>query len=182
MIRTIYATSYLGVKIWSKRFNSRLGDVKVQWESVKGQWGGIEEQWGGLLTGNEEALKGDKEALKYDQCHMHNRMMPKPKLNIYIKLRLFSPNLCIKYQILQQCKKPEIKSKIKDFECAIEDEIKKPFLGSSSKSCDLISIPTRVLKNFLDILITPITDKINISIETSTFPQTFTDAHIRPPV
>ena len=100
----------------------------------------------------------------------------------YIKLRLFSPNLCIKYQILQQCKKPEIKSKIKDFECAIEDEIKKPFLGSTSKSCDLNSIPTRVLKNFLDILITPITDKINISMETSTFPQTFTDAHIRPPV
>ena len=87
-----------------------------------------------------------------------------------------------KYQILQQCKKPEIEFKIKNFECAKEDEIKKPFLGSSSKSCDLNYIPTRVLKNSLDILITPITDKINISMETSTFPQNFTDAHIRPPV
>ena len=29
MIRTIYATSYLGVKVRSKRFNGRLGCVKV---------------------------------------------------------------------------------------------------------------------------------------------------------
>ena len=71
---------------------------------------------------------------------------------------------------------------MKDFKCATEDEIKKPFLGSSPKSCDLNSIPTRMLKHFLDILITPITDIINISMETSTFPQNFTAAHIRPPV
>ena len=82
MIHTIHATSYLGVKVWSKRFNGRLGGVKVQWESVKGQWGGIEKQWGGILPGNEEPLKGDKEELKYDQCHMHNNKMPKAKLNI----------------------------------------------------------------------------------------------------
>ena len=71
---------------------------------------------------------------------------------------------------------------MKDFECATEDVIEKPFLSSLSKSCDLNSIPTRVVKNSLDILITPITDKINISMETSTFPQNFTDAHIRPSV
>ena len=90
--------------------------------------------------------------------------------------------MCIKNQILQQCKKPEIESKMKDFERATEDEIKKPFLNSSSKSCDLNSIHTKMLKNSLDILINPITDKINISMETSTFPQNFTDTHIRPPV
>ena len=88
----------------------------------------------------------------------------------------------MKYRILQQCKKPEIESKMKYFECATEDEIKKPFLDSLSKSCDLNSIPTRVMRNSLHILITPITDKINISMETSTFPQNFTDSHIRPPV
>ena len=33
---------------------------------------------------------------------------------------------------LQQCKKPEIESKMKDFECTTEDEIKKSFFGSSS--------------------------------------------------
>ena len=41
-------------------------------------------------------------------------------------------------------------------------------------------IPTSVLKNCLDILITPITDIINISMETSTFPQNFKEAHVRP--
>ena len=73
----------------------------------------------------------------------------------------------------------EIESKMKDFECATEYEIKKPFLGLSSKSCDLNSIPTRVRKNCLDILITPMTDKINILMEK--FPKNYTDAHIRPP-
>ena len=37
-----------------------------------------------------------------------------------------------------------------------------------------------MLKNCLDILITPITDIINISMETSTFPQNFKEAHVRP--
>ena len=53
-------------------------------------------------------------------------------------------------------------------------------LSSSSKSCDLDLIPTSVLKNWLDILITPITDIINISMKTSTFPQNFKEAHVRP--
>ena len=66
------------------------------------------------------------------------------------------------------------------FERASEDEIKKLILSSSSKSCDLDPIPTSVLKNCLDILITPITDIINISMETSTFPQNFKEAHVRP--
>ena len=61
-----------------------------------------------------------------------------------------------------------------------EDEIKKLILSSSSKSCDLDPIPTSVLKNCLDILITPITDIINISMETSTFPQNFKETHVRP--
>ena len=61
-----------------------------------------------------------------------------------------------------------------------EDEIKKRILSSSSKSCDLDPIPTSVLKNCLDKIITPITDIINISMETSTFPQNFKQAHVRP--
>ena len=66
------------------------------------------------------------------------------------------------------------------FERASEDEIKKLILSSSSKSCDLDPIPTSVLKNCLDIIITPITDIINISMESSTFPQNFKEAHVRP--
>ena len=37
------------------------------------------------------------------------------------------------------------------FKRATEDKIKKLFLSSSSKSCDLDPIPTNVLKNCLDI-------------------------------
>ena len=59
-------------------------------------------------------------------------------------------------------------------------KLKKPILSSSSKSCDLDPIPTSVLKNCLDILLTLITDIINISMETSTFPRNFKEAHVRP--
>ena len=67
--------------------------------------------------------------------------------------------------------KTEIRSKINSFERATEDKIKKLMLSSSTKSCDLDHIPTNVLKYFLDILVTPITDIINISTDTSTSPK-----------
>ena len=85
-----------------------------------------------------------------------------------------------KVQNIPLVQKPEIKSKMNVFERASENEIKKLILSSSSKSCDLDHIPSSVLKNCLDILITPITDIINISMETSTFPQNFKEAHVRP--
>ena len=59
-------------------------------------------------------------------------------------------------------KKPEIRSIMNVFERVTEDEIKKLILSSSSKSCNLNPAHTSVLKNGLDILITPITDIINI--------------------
>ena len=65
------------------------------------------------------------------------------------------------------------------FEHATEDEIKKLIFSSSSESCDLDPIPTSMLKNYLDILIAPITYIINFSMETSTFPQNFKEAHVR---
>ena len=83
-----------------------------------------------------------------------------------------------KVQNIPQVQKPEIRSKINVFERASEDEIKELILSSSSKSCDLDPIPTSVLKNCLDILITPITGIINISMETSTFPHNFKEAHV----
>ena len=81
--------------------------------------------------------------------------------------------------MFHQQKKTEIRSKMNGFESASEDEIKKLILSSSSKSCDLDPIPTSVLKNCLDILIAPITDINNISMETSTFPKNFKEAHVR---
>ena len=78
-----------------------------------------------------------------------------------------------KVQNIPQVQKPKNRSRMNVFERAPKDEIKKLILSSSSKSCDLDPIPTSVLKNCRDILITPITDIINISMGTSTFPQTF---------
>ena len=85
-----------------------------------------------------------------------------------------------KVQNIPQVQKPEIRFQMNFFERASEDKIKKLILSSSSKSCDLDPIPTSVLKKCLDILITHITDIINISMEISTFPQNFKEAHVRP--
>ena len=63
------------------------------------------------------------------------------------------------------------------FENATEDESEKLILTSS---CDQDPIRTNVLKNCLDILIALITDIINISMETSTFPHNWIEAHVRP--
>ena len=65
-------------------------------------------------------------------------------------------------------------------EGASEDEITKIILSSSTKSCDLDPISTSVLKNCLNIIITPITDIINISMVTGTFLQNLKEAHVRP--
>ena len=65
------------------------------------------------------------------------------------------------------------------FEHATEDEIKKLIFSSLSESCDLDPIRTSMLKNYLDILIAPITYIINFSMETSTFSQNFKEAHVR---
>ena len=85
-----------------------------------------------------------------------------------------------KEQNIPQVQKTENRSKMNVFERASEDEIKKLILSSSLKSFDLDPIPTSVLENCLDILMTPITDIINISMETSKLPQNFKEAHVRP--
>ena len=82
------------------------------------------------------------------------------------------PNFQIKYRIFHKCKNQKLDPKWTFLNVRQK--------SSSSKSCDLDPIPTSVLKNCLDILITPITEIINISMETSTFPQNFKEAHVRP--
>ena len=59
-----------------------------------------------------------------------------------------------------------------------EDEIKKLILSSS---CDLDPFSTSMVKSCLDIIITPITNISNISMEPSSiFSQNFKDGHTRP--
>ena len=81
---------------------------------------------------------------------------------------------------ISSVQEPERTSNMTVYERATEDEIKKLIFTASPKSCDLDPIPTSVLKNCLDILITAITDIINISMETSTFLRNVKKTHVRP--
>ena len=115
------------------------------------------------------------------QCHMCNRMMTKAKSKFLAEVITIRSKFPDEVQNIPPVKKKtEIRSKMNIFESASEKEIQKLILSSSSKSCDQEPIPTTVLKNYLDISITPITDIIKISIETSTFPQNFKEVHVRP--
>ena len=120
-------------------------------------------------------------------CRMYHRMytsMFYHILTLYIFLNIFKiatirSKFPDKAHNISSVQKTEIRSKTSSYERATEDEITKLILSSSSKSCDLDPIPTNVLK-CLDILVTPITDIINISLDTSTFPKKIKEAHVRP--
>ena len=96
------------------------------------------------------------------------------------KIETIRSNFPIKIPNIPPVQPPKIKSKMNVFELATEGEIIKLIMKSSSKSCDLDPIPTSLLKDCLDILIKPITDIINLSIKTSTFPEKFKEAHVKP--
>ena len=93
-------------------------------------------------------------------------------LNILlIKLKLSVPNF--RYQ----CKNQKLDPKWTFLN--VRQKIKlKLILSSSSKS----GPHTSVLENCLDILLTPITDIIIFSMENSTFPLNFKEAHVRRPL
>ena len=64
------------------------------------------------------------------------------------------------------------------FEPATADEVKKLILSSQDKSCDLDPLPTKLLKSCLDILLTPITNIVNLSLESGSFPDVLKESHI----
>ena len=53
------------------------------------------------------------------------------------------------------------------FEPATADEVKKLFLSSQDKSCDLKALPTKVLQSCIYVLLTRITNIVNLSLESS---------------
>ena len=69
---------------------------------------------------------------------------------------------------------------LSSFSLATEAEIKKIIMNSPSKSCQLDPIPTWLLKECIDVLITPITTLINACINSSTMPRELKIAHITP--
>ena len=60
---------------------------------------------------------------------------------------------------------PEMYFLMTSFEPATTDEVKKLIFFSQDKSCDLNPLPTKLLKSCLDVLLTPITNIVNLSSE-----------------
>ena len=61
-----------------------------------------------------------------------------------------------------------------------ESKVLKLFRSSPSKSCDLDSCPTQIVKDSADILAGSITMIINLSLADGKFPDTFKIAHVTP--
>ena len=56
----------------------------------------------------------------------------------------------------------------------------KLILSSQDKSCDLDPLPTKLLKSCLDILLTPITNIVNLSLESGSITDVLKVSHITP--
>jgi len=69
---------------------------------------------------------------------------------------------------------------LRSFSVLNEEEVKKLILSSPSKSCELDPCPTNLVKDCIDILITPITNIINYSIKEGVFPEKFKNALVTP--
>ena len=75
---------------------------------------------------------------------------------------------------------PGINFPMTSFEPATADEVRKSILSSQDKSCDLDPLPAKLLKSCLDILLTPITNIVNLSLESGSFPDVLKVSHITP--
>ena len=73
---------------------------------------------------------------------------------------------------------PEIKCYLTCFEPATSEEVRKLILTSPTKTCALDPIPTSLLKSCVDVLLTPITNIVNLSLKSSVFPDTLKMSHI----
>ena len=80
---------------------------------------------------------------------------------------------------------PEIESeepdeKLTNFRPHTEEEVRKIIMSFSNATCDMDPVPTKLVKDLLDVLITPITSLVNISLQTSSFPEKWKCATILP--
>ena len=75
---------------------------------------------------------------------------------------------------------PEIKCHLTCFEPATSEEVRKLILTSPTKTCALYPIPTSLLNSCVDVLLTPITNKVNLSPKSGVFPDTLKLSHITP--
>ena len=75
---------------------------------------------------------------------------------------------------------PEIKCHLTCFEPATSEEVRKLILTSPTKTCALDLLPTSLLKSCVDVLLTPITNIVNLSLKSGVFPDTLKLSHITP--
>ena len=75
---------------------------------------------------------------------------------------------------------PDTRKVLQNLSCVSVDEVRHLVLRAPCKSSDLDPIPTGLVKDCIDILITLITSIINLLLTESSFPSHFKSAHIPP--
>ena len=76
---------------------------------------------------------------------------------------------------------PDTRKVLQNLSCVSADEVRHLVLRAPCKSSDLDPIPTSLVKDCIDILITPITSIINLSLTEGSFPSHFKSAHVSLP-
>ena len=76
---------------------------------------------------------------------------------------------------------PDTRKVLQNLNCVTADEVCHLILWAPCKSSDLDPIPTSLVKDCIDILITPITSIISLSLTEGSFPSHFMSAHVCPP-
>ena len=77
-------------------------------------------------------------------------------------------------------KPPDTRKVLQNLSCFSADEVRHLVLRTPCKSPDLDPIPTSLVKDCIDILITPITSIINLSLTEGSFHSHFKSAHVSP--
>ena len=72
------------------------------------------------------------------------------------------------------------KNKFVSFWTMSEEEVLKIIKSTPNKSCDLDPIPTSLVLDCIGVLLTPITNIVNYSLQEGSFPSCFKTAHVTP--
>ena len=73
---------------------------------------------------------------------------------------------------------PDTRAVLHNFVPVSEDEVRRFVLTSPCNSCDLDPIPTTLVRDCIDVLVTPITSIVNLSPSEGVFPSCFKTAYV----
>ena len=88
---------------------------------------------------------------------------------------LFNP---IEYSIAEQA--PDNFQPFSKFEPISEDDLRKMILSCNNKYCNLDPVPTKVIKDILDLLLPTLVRIVNCSLTSGVFPSALKTAHVTP--